>query len=150
MADRAKDVPAKNAPVKKAPVLLSGGNPQIAKGDGDGPVQAYIEAAPGWKGDVSARLDALIVASVPGVKKAVKWNTPLYGTDEYGWFASFHCFTNYVKVTFFNGTALEPMPPVPSKTDATRYAHVTDDGVIDEAQMTDWFRQASRIPGWKM
>ena len=88
---------------KSKPKLLSGGNPQIAKADGDAPVQAYIAAMPGWKRDVGRRLDALITRTVPGVRKAVKWNSPFYGMEGQGWFLNFHCFTRYVKVAFFRG-----------------------------------------------
>lgn len=130
------------------PKLLSGGNPQIPKGDGDGPVQAYIAAMPAWKRAVGARLDALIVAAVPDVRKAVRWNSPFYGAAGGGWFLSFHCFTRYVKVTFFDGTALAPLPPVGSKDPRTRYLHVVEDGALDVAQFTDWVRQAAALPGW--
>lgn len=129
------------------PVLLSGGNPQIAKGDGDTPVQAYIAAMPGWKQDVGRRLDALIVGEVPGVYKAVKWNSPFYGVEGDGWFLSFHCFTKYVKVTFFRGTSLRPVPPGESKTPETRYLDIHQDGQFDEAQFTAWVKQASQLPG---
>lgn len=129
------------------PKLLSGGNPQIPKGEGDGPVQAYIAAMPGWKAGVGRRLDALIAAKVPGVRKAVKWNSPFYGApDQEGWFASFHCFTRYVKVTFFQGARLEPPPPGASRTPAVRYLDIHEDG-LDEAQFAAWVRQASRLPG---
>lgn len=129
------------------PILLSGGNPQIAKADGDAPVQAYIAAMPGWKRAVGQRLDALIVATVPGVRKAVKWNTPLYGVDGRSWFLGFHCTNRYVKLAFFRGSALAPLPPVESKKDA-RYFHVHEDEEIEEAQLADWIRQASDLPGW--
>lgn len=130
------------------PKLLSGGNPQIPKGDGDAPVQAYIRAMPGWKHDVGRRLDALIVEALPEVRKAVRWNSPFYGMEGEGWFLAFHCFNRYVKVTFLNGTSLDPLPPVGSKDPNTRYLHVGEDGAIDEAQFTSWVRQASRLPGW--
>ena len=130
------------------PTLLSGGNPQIAKGDGDGPVQAYIAAMPGWKRDVGRRLDALIVRTVPDVVKAVKWNSPFYGMQGQGWFLNFHCFTNYVKVAFFRGKALSPLPPGESKVDDVRYIDVHQSNHFDEAQFADWVRQASRLPGW--
>jgi len=133
-----------------APKLLSGGNPQIAKGDGDAPVQAYIAAMPGWKRDIGQRLDALIVQAVPGVHKAVKWNSPFYGIAGQGWFLSFHCFDRYVKVAFFRGQALRPIPPVESKSQDTRYLHVHQDEAIDEAQFTTWVRQASQLPGERM
>jgi hypothetical protein len=130
------------------PVLLSGGNPKIPKADGDAPVQAYIDAMPGWKHDVGRRLDDLIADVVPNVKKAVRWNSPFYGTEDNGWFASYHCFTKYVKVTFLNGASLDPLPPEPSKDPGTRYVHVHEDGAIDEDQMRDWICQAAALPGW--
>jgi hypothetical protein len=132
------------------PALLSGGNPQIAKGEGDPPVQAYIAAMPGWKRDVGRRIDALVEAAVPAVRKAVKWNSPFYGVDSQGWFLSFHCFAKYVKVAFFAGARLDPVPPVESKSGQTRYVHIGEDGVFDEAQFIDWVRQASRLPGERM
>jgi hypothetical protein len=130
------------------PVLLSGGNPQIPKGDGDAPVQAFISAMPDWKHDVGRRLDDLIVEVVPDVKKAVRWNSPFYGTDEHAWFLSFHCFAKYVKVTFLNGARLDPPPPEPSKDPDTRYLHIGEDGEVDETQLREWIRQASSRPGW--
>jgi len=133
-----------------APKLLSGGNPQIAKGDGDAPVQAYIAAMPGWKHEIGQRLDALIARTVPGVHKAVKWNSPFYGIEGQGWFLSFHCFDRYVKVAFFRGQSLDPIPPVESKSQDTRYLHVHQDEAIDEAQFTKWVRQASKLPGERM
>ena len=132
------------------PALLAGGNPQIAKADGDAPVQAYIAAMPGWKSDVGRRLDALIVRTVPGVRKAVKWNSPFYGVEGQGWFLSFHCFTKYVKVTFFRGTSLRPVPPGESKHKEVRYLDIHQDDVIDEARFADWVKQASRLPGERM
>jgi hypothetical protein len=132
------------------PVLLTGGNPQIPKGYGDSPVQAYIAAMPGWKSAVGARLDALIVATVPDVAKAVKWNTPLYGRTEGEWFAAFNCTTKYVKVTFFRGTSLDPVPPVGSKTPEVRYFHVFEDQPLDEEQFVAWVRRASELPGERM
>ncbi len=133
------------------PVLLSGGNPQIPKGEGDAPVQAYLAAMPGWKQAVGRRLDKLIAASVPGVRKAVKWNSPLYGAkDQEGWFISFHCFTHYVKLTFFRGQLLSPIPPGESKTPSTRYLDIREDAEIDEAQLVAWIKQASKLPGEKM
>ena len=132
------------------PVLLSGGNPQIPKGFGEGPVQAYIAAMPGWKQDVGRALDGLITAALPGVGKAVKWNSPLYGMQEGLWFLSFHCMTRYVKVAFFRGTELRPMPPVGSRQPLVRYLHIGPDGAFDEAQFTGWVRQASRLPGERM
>lgn len=134
----------------EAPKLLSGGNPQIPKGFGDAPVQAWIAAAPGWKSAAMARLDGLVVANAPGVRKAVKWNSPLYGIDEGTWFMGVHAFDRYLKISFFNGAALEPMPPEPSKQKAVRYFHIREDGPIDEAQMADWIRQAAALPGEKM
>jgi hypothetical protein len=128
------------------PVLLSGGNPQIAKGDGDAPVQAYIAAMPGWKQAVGRRLDALIAQAVPGVRKAVKWNTPFYGAED-GWFLGFHCTTKYVKVAFFRGARLDPLPPVESKQPEVRYLHIHENEPIDEAQFTGWVKQASQLPG---
>lgn len=130
------------------PKLLSGGNPQIPKADGDEPVQAFIEAMPEWKHDVGRRLDDLVVDAVPNVKKAVRWNSPFYGTEENHWFASFHCFTRYVKVTFLNGSSLDPLPPEGSKDPDARYLHVHEDGELDEEQVKDWFRQAAALPGW--
>ncbi|WP_213286141.1 DUF1801 domain-containing protein [Bradyrhizobium sp. sGM-13] len=144
----AKTAAAKQATAK--PVLLSGGNPQIAKGYGDAPVQAYIAAMPGWKRDVGRHLDALIVHNVPGVHKAVKWNTPFYGVeDQGGWFIAFHCFTKYVKVTFFRGTSLHPLPPGESKHKEVRYLDIYEDG-LDEAQLVAWVKQASQLPGERL
>jgi hypothetical protein len=128
--------------------LLSGGNPQIAKGDGDGPVQAYIAAMPGWKSAAGRQLDALITKAVPNVRKAVKWNSPFYGVVDLGWFISFHCFTKYVKVTFFNGAKLAPMPPEGSKDPNTRYLHIHEDNAVDEIQLAGWIKQAASLPGW--
>jgi len=130
------------------PKLLSGGNPQIPKGDGDGPVQAYIAAMPGWKRETGRRLDALIERTVPGVRKAVRWNSPFYGAEGQGWFVSFHCFTKYVKVTFFDGASLRPVPPVGSKDPKVRYFHIQEDGQIDEELVASWVRQAAALPGW--
>lgn len=130
------------------PTLLSGGNPQIAKADGDAPVQAYIAAMPGWKRDAGRRLDALVERIVPGVRKAVKWNSPFYGVEGQGWFLSFHCFNRYVKVTFFRGAALDPLPPVGSKDANTRYFHIHEDEQPDEALVASWIRQAAALPGW--
>jgi hypothetical protein len=135
-------------PAAKKPVLLSGGNPQIAKADGDAPVQAYIAAMPGWKRDVGRRLDALIVRNVPRVKKAVKWNSPFYGIEGQGWFLSFHVFTRYVKITFFGGTSLRPVPPGESKHKDVRYVDIHE-GELDEKQMATWVKQASKLPGWE-
>jgi hypothetical protein len=133
---------------KPMPKLLSGGNPQIAKGDGDGPVQQYIEAMPGWKNDIGRLLDELIVATVPHVTKAVKWNSPFYGIDGDGWFVSFHCLTKYVKVAFFTGSSLTPMPPGESKTAGTRYLDIYEHDTLDREQMASWIKQASEQPGW--
>jgi hypothetical protein len=130
------------------PALLSGGNPQIAKADGNAPVQKYIAAMPGWKRDVGRKLDALVTRAVPGVRKAVKWNSPFYGMEGQGWFLSFHCFTRYVKVTFFNGGSLKPLPPGTSRHQAVRYLDVHENEAIDEAQFNKWVKQASRLPGW--
>jgi len=130
-------------------VLLSGGNPQIAKGDGDAPVQTYIAAMPGWKNDLGKRLDALIVRNVPNVRKAVKWNTPFYGIEGQGWFLGFHVFTRYVKVSFFRGTSLRPVPPggTPKSKDS-RWIDIHEDDELDEAQMATWVKQAAALPGW--
>jgi hypothetical protein len=130
--------------------LLAGGNPQIAKGDGDAPVQDYIAAMPGWKSDVGRRLDALIVCTVPGVRKAVKWNSPLYGVEGQGWFLGIHCFTKYVKVAFFRGTSLRPVPPGESKSKDMRYLDIHADDQLDEAQLAAWVKQASQLPGERM
>ena len=132
---------------EKKVVLLSGGNPQIAKGDGDAPVQAYIAAIPGWKRALGRRLDALIVESVPDVRKAVKWNSPFYGVEGQGWFLSFHVYTHKVKVTFFNGASLRPLPPGASKSEAVRHLDI-EEGEFDEAQLKDWIEQSAALPGW--
>ena len=132
------------------PALLAGGNPQIAKGDGDAPVQAYIAAMPGWKRDVGRRLDALVARTVPGVRKAVKWNSPLYGVEGQGWFLGIHCFTKYVKVAFFRGTSLRPVPPGASKSKDTRYLDIHEDDQLDEAQLAAWVKHASQLPGERM
>ena len=136
--------------MSRDPKLLSGGNPQIPKGYGEAPVRAYIAATPGWKREVVERLDGLITDAVPGVRKAVKWNSPLYGADDEGWFLSLHGFTRYVKVAFFRGTSLDPQPPVGSKTPETRYLHISESEPLDEAQFVDWVRQASCLPGERM
>ena len=128
--------------------LLSGGNPQIAKADGDAPVKAYLAGMPGWKRDVGRRIDALIVRNVPNVRKAVKWNSPFYGIEGQGWFLSFHVFTRYVKVTFFRGAKLRPVPPGASKHKDVRYFDIHEDEPIDEAQMATWVRQAAALPGF--
>ena len=132
------------------PKLLSGGNPQIPKGDGDGPVQAYIAAMPGWKRDVGRRLDALIERVVPDVRKAVKWNSPFYGVGAEGWFLSYHCFARYVKVTFFRGSALQPLPPGTSRHPEVRYLDIREGDPADDARIADWVAQASRLPGEKL
>ena len=132
----------------KKVVLLSGGNPQIAKAEGDAPVQAYIAAMPGWKRELGKRLDALIVRNVPNVRKAVKWNSPLYGIEGQGWFLSFHVFTRYVKVTFFRGTFLRPAPPGASKHEDVRYCDIHEGDELDEAQMATWVKQAAALPGF--
>lgn len=132
-----------------AVVLLSGGNPQIAKGDGDEPVRAYIAAMPGWKRDLGRRLDAIIVRSVPGVTKCVRWNSPFYGVESRGWFASFHVFTRYVKLTFFKGTSLEPLPPGGTeKSGEARWVDIHEDDDLDDARIASWIRQAAALPGW--
>ena len=131
------------------PKLLSGGNPQIPKGEGDAPVQAYVAAMPGWKRDLGRRIDALITRTVPSVHKAVKWNSPFYGFEGQGWFLSFHCFTRYVKVTFFRGTSLRPVPNGKSKHPEVRYLDISE-GQFDEAQFTEWVKQASQLPGEHM
>jgi hypothetical protein len=132
----------------RKPVLLSGGNPRIAKAEGDAPVQEYIAAMPGWKRDLGKRLDALIAHGVPNVRKAVKWNSPFYGIEGQGWFLSFHVFTRYVKVTFFRGTSLRPVPPGPSKHKEVRYVDLHEGNALDEAQMAAWVKQAAALPGW--
>lgn len=129
-------------------VLLSGGNPQIAKGEGDAPVQAYIAALSGWQRDAAKRLDALVVRLLPGVKKAVKWNSPFYGVEGNGWFMGVHVFAKYLKVAFFYGAALRPMPPVESKDKNTRYVHISEGDQLDEAQWKTWLAQAAAMPGW--
>jgi hypothetical protein len=141
----AKKPAAKRAAAK--PTLLSGGNPQIAMGYGDAPVQEYIAAMPGWKGDVGRRLDDIIVRTVPNVFKAIKWNTPFYGFEGQGWFLGFHCITKYIKVAFFRGTSLRPRPPVESKQKEVRYFHIHEDDAFDEAQFAEWVKQASLLPG---
>jgi len=135
--------------VGSTPTLLAGGNPQIAKADGDAPVQAYIAAIPGWKRDTARHLDALIVRTLPDVRKAVKWNSPFYGVEGKGWFLSFHCFTRYVKVTFFRGTSLRPVPPGESKQKHVRYLDIFENDQLDEAKFAAWIRQAAARPGWK-
>ena len=142
-----RKAPAKPKPGKVP--LLSGGNPQIAKGEGDAPVQAYIAAMPGWKSGIGKRMDDIIVRTVPGVKKAVKWNSPFYGVEPGLWFLSFHVFTKYVKVTFFRGTSLKPVPAGASKSGDTRYYDIYEDA-FDEKQFAGWVKQASRLPGEKL
>ena len=134
--------------VAPKPKLLAGGNPQIAKADGDAPVQAYIAAMPGWKSDVGRRLDALITRTVPGVRKAVKWNSPFFGVEGQGWFLNFHTFTKYIKVAFFRGTSLRPVPPGASKHKEVRYLDIREDEPLDESQLGAWIRQAAALPGW--
>ena len=129
------------------PRLLAGGNPQIPKGDGDAPVAAYLVAMPGWKGDIGRCLDDLIVRTVPGVRKAVRWNSPFYGLEGEGWFASYHCFTRYVKLTFRNGRALRPVPPGSGKDPDARWVDIPEGG-LDEAQLEDWIHQSAALPGW--
>ena len=163
MAKRTLAKPAKKAAARRTaakparprkgaakPRLLSGGNPQITKGYGDAPVRAYIAAMPGWKRNVGRRLDALIVRAVPDVQKAVKWNSPLYGLEGQGWFLGLHCFTKYIKVAFFRGTSLRPVPPGESKQKEVRYLDIDEEDEIDESQFTDWVQQASRLPGERM
>ena len=137
----------KKSVAAKSAVLLTGGNPQIAKGDGDAPVQAYIAAMPGWKHDVGRRLDALVGRTVPDVRKAVRWNSPFYGIEGRGWFLGVHCLTKYVKVAFFNGAALHPLPPVESKKPGVRYFHIHEHDPFDEELLANWIRQASELPG---
>lgn len=129
------------------PILLSGGNPQIAKADGDAPVQAYIAAMPGWKGEVGRYLDDLIMQTVPEVRKAVRWNSPFYGIEGQGWFLSYHCFTKYIKITFLRGAHLNPLPPVESKDPNTRYLHIYEGERVDKKQLQNWLRQAAGMPG---
>lgn len=134
--------------LKTGPRLLAGGNPQIAKADGDAPVQAYISAMPDGRQDIGRRLDALITRTVPGVRKAAKWNSPFYGVEGKGWFLSFHTFTKYVKVAFFKGASLSPPPPGTSKQKEVRYLDIRPDDAFDEKQVTSWIRQAAKLPGW--
>lgn len=150
--ENGKRAAARPKPGPDGVVLLSGGNPQIAKGYGNAPVAAYIAAMPGWKRETGRRLDALIERTVPGVRKAVKWNSPLYGAgdEEQGWFLSFHCFERYIKVAFHRGAALTPVPPVGSRQKDVRYLHIHEDETMDEALLADWIRQASELPGERM
>ena len=136
------------AKANSKPVLLSGDNPQIPKGDGDAPVQAYIDAIPGWKQDIARQLDRLIVKNVPEVKKAVKWNSPFYGIEGEGWFLNFHCFSKYVKVAFFNGASLDPLPPGESKDEKVRYLDIHENDMPDEKLLTSWIKQSASLPGW--
>jgi hypothetical protein len=157
---RTKTTPRRPRTVKKKPMAtdakptsaeathLAGGNPRIAKGDGDAPVQAFIAAMPSWKSHVGHRLDALIARTVPGVRKAVKWNSPFYGVEGQGWFLSFHCLTKYVKVVFFRGTSLHPVPPGESRQKEVRYLDIHEDDPLDEKQIASWIKQAASIPGW--
>lgn len=151
MAAQAKKAAKKKTPAKKAgkPKLLSGGNPQISKAYGDAPVKAYIAAMPGWKREVGAQIDAIITRSVPGVKKAVKWNSPFYGRIENVWFLSFHVFAKYIKVAFFDGVSLKPVPPGASKQARVRYYDIHE-GAFDAAQFEKWVKQASKMPGEKL
>jgi hypothetical protein len=146
--ERSTATKSEDPAVAAKPKLLSGGNPQIAKGEGDVSVRAYIAAMPGWKSDIGRRLDALITRNVPNVQKAVKWNSPFYGIKGQGWFLAFHVFARYVKVTFFRGTSLEPIPPGESKTPDTRYLDIYEDAQLDEKLVASWIRQASKLPGW--
>lgn len=146
MAKKSPQRPAAAKPVK----LLSGGNPQIAKAEGDAPVQAYIAAMPDWKQDVGRRLDAIIERTLPGVQKAVKWNSPFYGIEGEGWFLSFHCFAKYVKVAFFRGASLRPAPPGESKQQEVRYLDIREGDEIDEKQFAAWVKQASQLPGERL
>lgn len=135
-------------PNKDGVILLSGGNPQIPKGDGDAPVQAYIKAMPGWKSEAGRKLDALITRTVPDVQKAVRWNSPFYGMDGQGWFLSYHCFTKYIKICFIKGAEITPLPPVESKDKDARYFHIYEGDELDEEQLASWIKQASELPGW--
>lgn len=146
----AKKTAANTRSTSGQPKLLSGGNPQIAKGYGDAPVQAYIAAMPGWKSDAGRRLDAIITRTVPGVRKAVKWNSPFYGMEDDRWFLSFHCFEKYIKVAFFRGASLHPVPPVASKQKDVRYFHIHEENAFDETQFATWVKQARKLPGEKM
>jgi hypothetical protein len=145
---RSPAMKSKRAAVAAKPTRLAGGNPQVAKAEGEAPVRAYIAAMPGWKRDAGRRLDALVTRTVRGVRKAVKWNSPFYGVEGQGWFLSFHTFAKYVKVTFFRGTSLRPVPPGESKHKEVRYLDIREDEPLDEKQMAAWLRQASAQPGW--
>lgn len=147
---KSPSTPARRGGAKAAPVkLLSGGNPQIAKAEGEAPVQAYIAAMPGWKREIGERIDALVVEQVPSVRKAVKWNSPFYGVEGQGWFMSLHVFKHYVKVAFFRGTSLTPLPPGESKSAETRYVDIREHDGLDEAQLGRWVKQAAALPGWQ-
>ena len=146
--ERSTATKSKSRPATTKPALLAGGNPQIAKADGDAPVQAFIAAMPGWKHDVGRRLDALIERTVPNVHKAVKWNSPFYGIEEGVWFLGIHCITKYVKVAFFRGTSLRPAPPGESTHKEVRYLDIREDDRLDEAQIATWVQQAAALPGW--
>ena len=145
---RSSTTKSRASKVTAKPTLLSGGNPQIAKGEGDAPVRAYLAAIPGWKRDVGRRLDALIGSTVPKVRKAIKWNSPFYGIENRGWFLNFHCFTKYVKVAFFRGSSLRPMPPGESTHAEVRYLDIYEGTPLDVAQVKKWIRQAAALPGW--
>jgi hypothetical protein len=148
-AGRDRSTPTARKPrASSKPRLLSGGNPQIAKADGDAPVQAYIAAMPGWKRELGAKLDALVTRTVPGVRKAVKWNSPFYGVEGRGWFLGVHCFTHYVKVTFFRGASLQPLPPGASKQKEVRYLDLREHDELDETLVASWVTQAAELPGW--
>ena len=155
-ANKAKSLPKADTKTKSSaseakPVkLLSGGNPQIAKAYGDAPVQAYIAAMPGWKRDIGRRLDSIIARTVPDAYKAVKWNSPFYGIEGQGWFLGIHCFAKYVKVAFFRGASLRPLPPGESKQKEVRYLDIHKDDVLDETQFASWVKQASQLPGERM
>ena len=149
MPSKARPRTAKRRKLAAKPLVLSGGNPRIAKADGDAPVQAYIAAMPGWKRDIGRRLDALIVRTVPAVHKAVKWNSPLYGVEGQGWFLGVHVFTKYVKLAFFRGASLRPVPPGESTSNETRYFDIHEGDELDEARLARWIRQAAALPGWR-
>jgi hypothetical protein len=150
MARKTTSTSSKAARTSAKPKLLAGGNPQIAKGEGDAPVQAYIAAMPGWKREVGRHLDELVVRVVPHVHKAVKWNSPFYGIEGQGWFLNFHCYTKYIKVAFFRGTSLQPMPPGESAHKEVRYVDIREHEPIDEKQLRSWVKQASTLPGEKL
>jgi hypothetical protein len=148
-AGKPRKAPAKPRAKTAKPVLLSGGNPQIAKGYGDAPVESFIAAMPGWKRDIGRRLDAIITRAAPGVRKAVKWNSPFYGADDEGWFLSFHCYAKFVRVAFFRGAQLDPLPPGPSKVKDVRYLDVCE-GQLDDVQFGAWVKQAGKLPSKRM